>query len=123
MEIIYRADDGREFDNEYECEAYENQQKIAALNLKSRFFNCEGQLLDITNLDDCIENGWYMEIATMEEARFLAEYAEENVRMTLFETTPQVGRFYFDGNDEQWHPIEDLYTPYARALKVFEEED
>lgn len=123
MEIIYRADDGREFDNEYECEAYENKQKIAALNLKSRFFDCEGQILDITNLDDCIEDSWYMEIATMEEAYFLAKYAEENVRMTLFETTPQVGRFYFDDNDEQWHPIEDLYQRYAKVNNIFEREN
>ena len=50
MQIIYRADDGTDFYSEGECEAYENQKKIAAMNLQSRFFRSDGSLMDITDL-------------------------------------------------------------------------
>lgn len=122
MEIIYRADDGREFDNEEECEAYENQQKIRNMNLQSRFFDENGRLLPIEDIIYCVEHAWYMEIATMEEARFLAEYAEREVGIILFEDKPQVGRFYFIENEE-WRPIEDLYQRYVKVKNIFERED
>lgn len=122
MKIIYRADDGREFDNEYECEAYENKQKLKGMNFQSRFFDENGYLMDITDLARCVEYSWYMEIATMEEARFFAEYAEREIGIVLFETKPQVGRFYYTENEE-WRPIEDLYQRYAKVNNIFERED
>lgn len=122
MEIIYRADDGTDFRSEEECEAYENKKKIAAMNLQSRFFRSDGSLMDITDLYDCIENSWYMEIADMTEAQFIAEYAEREVGIVLFETKPQVGRFYYV-EDEGWRPIEDLYQKYAKVNNIFERED
>lgn len=122
MEIIYRADDGEEFSTEEACRNYEKQIKIRRMNLRSRFFDHLGNLLPIDNLAHCIESGWYMEIATMEEARFLAEYAEREVGIILFEDKPQVGRFYFTENEE-WRPIEDLYQRYAKVNNIFERED
>lgn len=122
MQIIYRADDGTDFRSEEECEAYENKKKIAAMNLKSRFFNYDGKLMDITDLYNCIENGWYMEIVNMEEAQFIAEYAEREVGMTLFAARPCMGRFYWDSNAEEWHNVEELYATYAEKLKIFEGE-
>ena len=122
MQIIYRADDGREFDDEYECEAYENQQKIKDMNLQSRFFDENGRLIPMEDIVYCVERAWYMEIATMEEARFLAEYAEREVGIVLFEDKPQVGRFYYI-EDEGWRPIEDLYQRYAKVNSIFEKEE
>lgn len=120
MRIVYIAEDGREFDNQWECEVYEDQQRIAAYNLKSRFFDKERHLMDITDLARCVEYGWYMEIATMEEAKLIAKYAEENVGIVLFEGPPQVGRFYYSEEDELWMSIEVLYNAYADTLSVFE---
>lgn len=122
MQIIYRADDGTDFRSEEECEAYENKKKIAAMNLQSRFFHSDGTQMDITDLYDCIENGWYMEIANMAEAQFIAEYAEREVGTTLFAARPCMGRFYWDDNAEEWHNVEELYAIYAEKLKIFEGE-
>jgi hypothetical protein len=122
MKIIYRADDGTDFYSETECEAYENKKKIAAMNLQSRFFNHNGDLIDITDLYNCIENGWYMEIANMTEAQFIAEYAEHEVGIVLFAAHPCMGRFYWDNNAEEWRSVEELYAAYAEKLKVFEGE-
>lgn len=122
MQIIYRADDGTDFRSEEECEAYENKKKIAAMNLQSRFFYSDGTQMDITNLYNCIENGWYMEIANMTEAQFIAEYAEREVGITLFAARPCMGRFYWDDNVEEWHDVEELYAAYAEKLKIFEGE-
>ena len=118
MEIIYRAEDGTEFKDEDECLLYESKKTIANMNLQSRFFDFDGNQMDITNLDDCIEHGWYMEIANMEEAKFIAEYYEEEVGSVLFKSKPSIGRFYFEG--EEWHNIEELYSVYADKLKIFE---
>lgn len=120
MRIVFIANDGQVFNTQWECEAYEEQQKIAAYNLKSRFFDENRRLMDITDLAHCVEHGWYMEIATMEEAKLIAKYAEENVGIVLFEDKPQVGRFYFSRDDELWMPIEVLYNAYANVLSVFE---
>ena len=120
MEIIYRADDGTEFRSREECEVYESKKKIAAMNLQSRFFSKNGTQMDITDLYDCIEDGWYMEIASIVEAEFIAEYAEREVGMTLFRRKPTMGRFYWNAEVEEWRNVEELYAAYAEKLKVFE---
>ena len=121
MQIIYRADDGTDFRSEEECEAYENKKKIAAMNLQSRFFRSDGSLMDITDLYDCIENSWYMEIADMAEAQFITEYAEREVGIVLFEDKPQVGRFYWDDSVGEWHDIEDIFDAFQEKLRIFED--
>lgn len=123
MEIIYRAHDGTEFSNENACLEYERRQEIEALNLQSRFFNFDGSPMDIKDLYHCLENGWYMEIATIEEARIIAEYAKREVGITISETDLTIGRYYWSDNDEKWHNIEDLYQAYAKVLNVFEPTD
>lgn len=120
MEIIYRAFDGKEFKNEDECLSYEHQQEIKALNLQSRFFNFDGEVMDINDLYHCIENGWYMDIVSIEEARIIAEYAEREMSLVLFKDKPTIGRFYYDDSAEEWHNIEELYSVYADKLKIFE---
>jgi len=120
MEIIYRAFDGKEFKNEDECLSYEHQQEIKALNLQSRFFNFDGEVMDINDLYHCIENGWYMDIVSIEEARIIAEYAEREMSLVLFKDKPTIGRFYYNDGAEEWHNIEELYSVYADKLKIFE---
>jgi hypothetical protein len=120
MEIIYRADDGTEFRSREECKVYESKKKIAAMNLQSRFFYKNGIQMDITDLYSCIEDGWYMEIASIVEAEFIAEYAEREVCITLFKGKPTMGRFYWDADVEKWRNVEELYAIYAEKLKVFE---
>ena len=90
------------------------------MNLQSRFFDFDGNQMDITNLDDCIEHGWYMEIANMEEAKFIAEYAEKEMCLVLFKDKPTIGRFYYDDGAEEWQNTEELYSVYANKLKIFE---
>ena len=120
MKIIYRANDGTDFYSESDCEAYENKKKIAAMNLKSRFFDIYGKLMDITDLDNCIENSWYMEIDNMAEAKFLSEYAKRESGITLFSEDPCLGRFYWDNNNDEWRNIKELYAAYKEKLRVFE---
>lgn len=120
MEIIYRAADGTDFVFEDECMEYESKLKIAAMNLKSRFFDSNGVLMDINDLFNCIENGYYMELATVEEAKFIAEYSEKEVGMTIFSTAPTIGRYYWDEDSCEWYNVEKLYAAYADKLKIFE---
>ena len=121
MQVIYRADDGTDFRSEEECEAYENQQKLKGMNFQSRFFDENGRLIPMEDIVYCVERAWYMEIATMEEARFLAEYAEREVGIVLFAGKPTTGRFYWDDNVEEWHDIEDIFNTYQSKLRIFED--
>jgi hypothetical protein len=120
MKTIYVADDGRQFDCEDECEAYENKKKIAAMNLQSRFFDNDGKLMDITDLYKCVEEGWYMEITSTEEAEFLAEYAKREASIILFPRRPCAGRFYWDTDSDEWRNMKELYATYMDKMKVFE---
>lgn len=120
MEIVYRAFDGKEFQHEDDCLNYERQQEVKALNLQSRFFDFDGKVMDTNDLYHCIELSWYMEIATIEEAQIIAEYAEKEVCLVLFKDKPAIGRFYYDDNAEEWRNIEELYAAYADKLKIFE---
>ena len=121
MEIIYRAEDGTDFYSEDECLEYESKMKIATMNLKSRFFDSNGVLMDINDLFNCLEKGYYMELATVEEAKFIAEYSEKEVGMTIFYTTsPSIGRYYWDEHRTEWRNVEELYAIYADKLKIFE---
>ena len=121
MEIIYRAEDGTDFYTEDECLEYESKMKIATMNLKSRFFDSNGVLMDINDLFNCLEKGYYMELATVEEAKFIDEYSEKEVGMTIFYTTsPSIGRYYWDEHRTEWRNVEELYAIYADKLKIFE---
>ena len=54
MRTVYIADDGTQFDNEYECETYEFNLTISDHNLK--FYDAGGTLLDYPITDSRIYN-------------------------------------------------------------------
>ena len=93
MRIVFIANDGRQFDNQWECEAYEEQQKIAAYNLKSRFFDENRFLMDITDLTRCVEYGWYIEPPW--KKTLSPSMPKKMSGCPLRRFPPQVGRFYF----------------------------
>lgn len=122
MEIIYRADDGTEFYNESDCERYEEIQRLSEMKLTSRFWDRKGCPMVIEDLAETVENAYYAELATDEEAAFIDGYVYEKVGCCIFEEEDaKAGRYYFDGYHEVWKNIEELNKKYRDVLAIFGE--
>lgn len=121
MEIIYRADDGTEFYDEDDCERYEEIQRLSKMNLTSRFWDSNGQLIVIEDLARTVELAYYAELTTDEEAAFIDDYAYERVGCCIFgdEDEPKAGRYYYDDYHEVWKNIEELNKKYKEVLAIF----
>lgn len=123
MEIIYRADDGAEFYDESDCVEYEERQRLSEMKLTSRFWDRNGQPMDIEDLARTVELAYYAELTTDEEADFINSYAYEKVGCCIFEddNEPKAGRYYYDSYHEVWENIEELNRKYREVLAVFGE--
>ena len=124
MEIIYRADDGTEFNNKDDCMEYEERQRLRGIKLTSRFWDKSGHPLLIEDLAGTVKYAYYAELATDEEAVFIDGYAYEKVGCCIFEDTcyAKAGRYYYDSDRNAWINIEELNKPYREMLKIFEGE-
>lgn len=124
MEIVYRADDGTEFNNEDDCTEYEERQRLRKIKLTSRFWDRSGHPLLIEDLAGTVEHAYYAELATDEEAVFIDSYAYEKVGCCIFEDTSyaKAGRYYYDSDYDKWKNIEELNKPYREMLAIFEGE-
>lgn len=123
MEIIYRADDGTEFYDESDCERYEEIQRLSEMKLTSRFWDRKGRPMEIEDLAETVENAYYAELATDEEAAFIDSYVYERVDCCIFEDgdEPRAGRYYYDTYYEVWKNIEELNKKYKEVLEIFGE--
>ena len=123
MEIIYRADDGTEFYDESDCERYEEIQRLSEMKLTSRFWDRKGQPMVIEDLAETVENAYYAELTTDEEATFIDDYVYEKVGCYIFEDgdDAKAGRYYFDSYHEVWKNIEELNKKYKEVLAIFGE--
>lgn len=123
MEIIYRADDGTEFYNEYDCERYEEMQRLGEMKLTSRFWDKNRRPMDIDDLAETVEHAYYAELTTDEEAAFIDSYVYEKVGCSIFEEEEdaKAGRYYFDAYHEVWKDIEELNKKYQEVLAIFGE--
>lgn len=124
MEIVYRADDGTEFNNEDDCMEYEEKRRLRGMKLTSRFWDRSRHPLLIEDLAGTVEHAYYAELATDEEAVFIDSYAYEKVGCCIFEDTcyAKAGRYYYDSCHDTWKNIEELNKPYREMLTIFEGE-
>ena len=124
MEIVYRADDGTEFNNEDDCMEYEEKQQLHGIKLASHFWDRNGHPLLIEDLTGAVKYAYYAEFATDEEAVFIDSYAYKKVGCCIFEDTcyAKAGRYYYDSDSDAWKNIEELNKPYREVLAVFEGE-
>lgn len=67
---IYIADDGKEFDNEKECYAYEHQFDDI-INSDVKFWDLQRRPLDKSNIQYCLETCYAMYIPNQETAKIV----------------------------------------------------
>lgn len=107
MRTVYIADDGKEFDNEYDCKIYDYKLKIK--NNTIIMFDKEGKELDSSN-DMNIEYCHYIKVKTYKDLEILQEIYE----CTGFTVPEEIGEFYY-GDGDTWYLIDN-------KIKELEEE-
>lgn len=117
MEVIYRAFDGKEFDDEYECEQYEHMRELVSKDFHSHLYTTKGeeiQLIDITS-DNC-DNILYMDIKSQED------YETIDKIMECFGCgmPPTFGRYYYDLVADVWKSYDYLKAFCDKMSGFFE---
>lgn len=108
MTVIYRADDGKEFESEFECECYEQAHRWKELLDKSDLVIYDkdhkpielvfGETPETDTMDDVYDNSYFIDIGN------------ENAAQLMFEINEYYGLFFPDSVGE-WKFIN--AEPYA----------
>ena len=116
MEIIYRAFDGKEFDDEEECRQYEHN--MFTLPDAITFFDCNGE----PRYPETPEQAWnayqiarYMEIANIKSREEDVDFCKSCMNYVMPED-PKPGVYKYDGIWDKWHYLEGI-TPADLPIK------
>lgn len=121
----YFAEDGTEFDDYDECEAYEQRLTKWSKITESKFYNSDGKLMTTDEWLSSAEMCDYMEVATNEEAELIREYCTDVVGLyhpwpTWRVDNPTAGRYYYSHADEAWRNLDTEIAWLTQITKVFE---
>ena len=133
MQIIYKSDDGREFETEQDCREYENSTaKIIQTCIEEvDAYDGNGNRIyfslidDAGELEEAFENIWYIKFKTQKAIDvfddLVGEFEVPNLREDM--ALVEVGkRYFFDSVDDCWKSVEgEQYRIDQRAM-VFETE-
>lgn len=127
MEIIYRANDGKEFDSEEDCELYETVSTIPKEHLGFKLFDRYGEPMPLLNEDNLVyEDFYYIKTHSAEEAATLHEILytvgfgspwDKHGRQNAFEYG--AGCYYYDCEDSRWKNFKDFEDTYCHMLSIF----
>lgn len=123
MEIIYRADDGKEFYSQDECESYERRKGVLENPLNSRFYDRKGKRMSLEEFVSSPDECYFMSIVDEEEARRIEEICKDWGCYSPYDINDEyvTGDFFYDCREEQWRNINDIHQKYLELLKVFME--
>ena len=112
--IIYVADDGKEFEDKPECEAYEFRQKANKLGKHLRLWDEDFNRL-CTISEGALEDAYYIYVGTPEARDFVNEHLQG-----LFDEVGWSATFvgYIDDN---WCDLENLYNTVSKAIANMED--
>lgn len=126
MDIIYRAYDGKEFDSEEECEAYETISAIPKEHLGFKLFDLNGEPMPLLNEDNSVcENFYYIKTHSTEEAATLHEIMRTVGICSPWDGTNnnfEAGRYYYDSEDYKWKNFKDFEDSYNYMLNIFNQD-
>lgn len=131
MDIIYRAYDGKEFDSEEECEAYETISTIPKEFCGFKLFDLDGEPMPLLNEDNSIcENFYYIKTHSAEEAATLHKILrtvgvmspwDQCSRRNNFEYS--AGCYYYDCDNSEWKDFKEFEHTYETMRNVFKDDE
>lgn len=130
MEIVYRADDGTEFETEKECRDYELKTADffeECVNVQA--YNDDGEIIDFKayDMEDmgyAFENISYIQFHTQKAIDLFIEKGHDCGLLEIDEDIKrpiQIGeRYFYDWDIDEWICLEDRYKELNKIAEVFE---
>lgn len=126
MEIIYRADDGKEFDNEESCELYEKMITMPRELMNFKLYDLDGYEVPLFDEDYCVDDDFYYIVThSAEEASTLYDILHDAGVSSPWDNRAwanhsfEAGRYYYDREDSKWKNFKDLEDTYCHMLSIF----
>lgn len=125
MEIIYRANDGREFDDEEACELYETMKDMPKELMGFKLYSIDGDEVPLFDEEYRADDDFYYIVThSAEEASTLYDILHnagisspwDNCR---WGNTFEAGRYYYDCDDCRWKNFKDFEDTYNHMLSIF----
>lgn len=120
----YFAEDGTEFNDYDECEAYERRLTKWSKITESKFYDADEKPMTADEWLSSAEMCAYMEVATDEEAELIQEYCVSEVGLCHpwpnRADIPTAGRYYYSHADDAWHNLDTEIAWLAQITKIFE---
>ena len=126
MEIIYRADDGTEFEEYNECEAYEKakEAKDSSIIEQIHVFDADKDEIDnvIIDLEIAIMDACYVKFDSQEAAEFFNEQQYHYGYAAINEFTElKANEIYcYDNADEVWNSITEEHEKLNEIERLFQ---
>ena len=125
MEIIYRADDGREFDDEEACELYETMKAMPKELMGFKLYDVGGDEVPLFDEEYRVDDDFYYIVThSAEEASTLYDILHDHGISSPWDNcrwgnTFEAGRYYYDCEDSRWKNFKDFEETYNHMLSIF----
>lgn len=119
----YFADDGTEFDDYDECEAYERRQKTINAVQFSRFWDENRKPMTLERFIEEPEACDYMEVANDDEAARIKEFCRNDAGIMApwaYNEAPVHGRYYYSHSEDDWLCFDADLSKLREIEKIFE---
>lgn len=125
MEIIYRANDGREFDDEEACELYERMKAMPQEQMGFKLYDADGNEVPLFDEEYRVDNDFYYIVThSAEEASTLYDILHDHGISSPWDNCRwgnsfEAGRYYYDCADCRWKNFKDFEDTYCHMLSIF----
>ena len=132
MEIIYRADDGTEFESEKECrdhelktaDFYEECVNVRAYDDNGAIINFRDY--DMEDMESAFQDISYIQFGTQKAIdlfldKGVGEFGLLDIESDLKRLVEVGERYFYDWEEDEWRCLEDKYKDLDKIAAVFED--
>lgn len=127
MEIIYRANDGREFDDEEACELYEKMKAMPRELMGFKLYDAGGDEVPLFDEECRVDDDFYYIVThSAEEASTLYDVLHDYGISSPWDSRGwadgnpfEAGCYYYDCDDSRWKNFKDFEDTYNHMLSIF----
>lgn len=127
MEIIYRANDGKEFDDEEACELYETMKDMPKELMGFKLYGIDGDEVPLFDEEYRVDDDFYYIVThSAEEASTLYDILHDHGISSPWDNcrwgnTFEAGRYYYDCDDCRWKNFKDFEDTYNHMRDIFKQ--
>ena len=128
MKVLYIADDGKEFEDEYECEKYEEIQKAKEQGFFDQIRALDSRYREIKlgdDLEDILQDTMYVKFDSLEAADYFNDQLYEYGLETIGYTTNLKENVVYAYNDNinEWESVTEKLEYYQDIFDKFTERE